>query len=159
MDPRTCLLRKAISSLILVVAASSARSDHWVIVDLHPKGCEYSHANAVGSGGQAGQADIIGSLWHASLWNGTAGSWVDLNPAGSAYSEVRGVSGGYQAGFARFDTGRAGIWNGTAASWVDLHPAVARVSYADDVDGNQQVGFCEIGGRFHASLWTSTAAS
>ena len=60
---------------------------------------------------------------HASLWSGTAASWVDLNPNGATTSEAWDVRGGQQVGRALV-TGlgwHASVWSGSASSWLDLH--------------------------------------
>jgi len=96
-------------------------------VDLSPvESTSSSSSSAYGvSGGQQVGFAQIGSNKHASLWSGTAASWVDLNPAGAIWSFATGVSGGLQVGYACFNemyvVQRAGLWSGTAGSWVDLH--------------------------------------
>jgi hypothetical protein len=118
---------------------------------------------------QAGESTING-MTRASLWTGTAASWVDLSPAGSVYSRAFGVYGGQQVGHADFlvdsppnvfpvAQSRAGVWSGTASSWVSLHPADAALSIAWGTSGNQQVGHAAINGNDHAGLWSGTAAS
>ena len=94
---------------------------------------------------------------HASLWTGTAASWVDLHPTGTTSSMARGVRDGQQVGRASVDAAaRASLWTGSAASWVDLTPAGADgPSYTWGVYGGQQVG----GTDAHASLWSGSAAS
>lgn len=82
---------------------------------------EGSDALASSGSQQAGHA-LVGGLTRASLWSGTAASWVDLTPAGSMQSIAYAASGSQQAGFA--DVGgidRASLWSSTADSWVDLH--------------------------------------
>jgi hypothetical protein len=54
-------------------------------------------AYAASGGQQAGYA-IVGEAYRASLWSGTAASWVDLHPAGSTESFAFAASGGQQAG-------------------------------------------------------------
>jgi hypothetical protein len=96
----------------------------WTVVSLHPAGAHSSRAYGISGGKQAGYA-IIGGNNHASLWSGTAASWVDLHallPAG-AYSQSEAqsvdVSAGdiWVAGFATdISTGRdhAMLWHYTA---------------------------------------------
>jgi len=74
-------------------------------------------------GGQQVGVAKINDLNRASLWSGTAASWVDLTPTGSNWSIAYGVDGGQQVGYVNFGGGndRAGLWSGTADSWVDLH--------------------------------------
>ena len=95
----------------------------------------------------------------ASLWSGTAASWIDLNPTGSTLSNLNAVDVGQQVGSVRISNiDRASLWTGTAASWVSLNPAEASSSSALGVSGGQQVGFAFIG-TSHAGFWTGTAAS
>jgi hypothetical protein len=103
-----------------------------------------SRVNAVDGGQQAGYADV-GGVTHASLWSGTAASWVDLHPAGATDVQcVMPSAAGSRWGaplWAGCD--RASLWSGTAASWVDLHglpagrtsgPARARGISSDGVN-------------------------
>jgi hypothetical protein len=102
-------------------------------VDLNPAHSSESKASAVSAdgpgvppGGEVGgytRPSNASGRTHASIWHGSAESWVDLN--GTAYSsEVRGVAGGYQVG--NFNPGgpllplRASLWHGTAESLEDL---------------------------------------
>jgi len=53
-------------------------------VDLNPAGASQSRTAGVYGGQQVGSALVGGELyvggeWHASLWSGTAASWVDLH--------------------------------------------------------------------------------
>ena len=58
---------------------------------------------------------IIGKP-NASVWSGTAGSWVGQLPAGALYSEGRGAYGNRQVGNALFNGFfHGGVWTGTAA--------------------------------------------
>ncbi len=88
----------------------------------------------------------MGGSFRASLWSGTAASWVDLNPAGSAMAEAYGVTGPNQVGWALVGgVGRASLWSGTAASWVDLHPAGMEFSQLYAAFGPYQVGYVDVG--------------
>ncbi|MCP2732656.1 GC-type dockerin domain-anchored protein, partial [Limnofasciculus baicalensis] len=63
-------------------------------VDLTPAGATESVAFAASGGQQAGGA-IVGGVRRASLWSGTAASWVDLHafvPAGFSQSTALGIS-------------------------------------------------------------------
>lgn len=131
----------------------------WTVTYLHPSIAERSAAHATTGTPQVGQA-LIGGDWHASLWSGTASSWVDLNPVDSTLSLAHATSGSQQAGYAYINNvGQASVWSGTAASWVSLHPAGATVSEAYDTTGTQQVGYAAVGDKWHASLWSGTASS
>lgn len=100
---------------------------------------------------------------HASLWTGTAASWVDLNPSGMQ-SIAYAVDSGEQVGVVRPLTGslneRASLWRGTAASIVNLHPAEAIWSIAKDVHNGEQVGTFVASDLLRvAVLWRGTLAS
>lgn len=146
---------KTIVFATLVFGAVASANAQWTVVSLHPAGVVFpSEAYGVGVGQQVGYARV-GSR-HASLWSGSASSWVDLNPPVATISEALGVSGGQQVGYAEvFAVVRASLWNGSAASWVDLHPTGATESVAYAVSGGQQVGYA---GR-RASLWSGSATS
>ena len=65
----------------------------------------------------------IGGNLHASLWSGTAASWVDLNPAGASASELSGISGGHQVGYAVIGGVKHGlVWSGAPDRYMDLNP-------------------------------------
>ncbi|MGI8923404.1 MAG: hypothetical protein ACR2HJ_05090 [Fimbriimonadales bacterium] len=131
----------------------------WTVVNLHPAGATSSQAYGVDGGQQVGYA-IVGGVERASLWTGTAGSWVDLNPAGSTTSKAYDVDAGQQVGWAIVGgVYRASLWSGTAGSWVDLHPAGSTGSVAWGVHGGQQVGYAYVGGVTRASLWSGAAGS
>jgi hypothetical protein len=65
---------------------------------------------------------VIGGVGRASLWRGSAASWLDLTPAGSDGGIAYATHAGQQVGYA--DVGgqaHAALWSGTASSWLDLH--------------------------------------
>jgi hypothetical protein len=102
----------------------------------------------------------VGGVTRASLWSGTADSWVDLNPAGSTESSAYAASGGQQAGQAQVGgVYRASLWSGTADSWVDLNPAGSSESSAYAASAGQQVGGAFVNDAWRASLWSGTADS
>ena len=78
--------------------------------------------NAIDNGRQAGR---VGN--HASIWSGTADSWLDLHPASAVSSEAHCMSGDWQIGYVSIEVApgerrdHASIWRSTAESWVDLH--------------------------------------
>jgi hypothetical protein len=154
------VLRGGLAAALIGAAASTA-SAQWTVINLHPAGTIASVASGVGSGQQVGYAQVGPTVGHfrASLWSGTAASWVNLHPTGMGYSIGYGADGGQQVG-EYYPDGfpRAALWNGTAGSWVDLHPAGPSQSSALGVGGGQQVGRTYLGG-YHAALWTGTAAS
>jgi hypothetical protein len=128
-----------------------------------------SHALAVRDGQQVGYAYGPNVPSRASLWYGTASSWVDLNPSGQYSSAARGTDGVQQVGDTYVgnvgNVRHASLWTGTAESWVDLHPVGAHFSLAFGVDRGQQVGYVNFAGyaqpktsRSHAALWHGSAA-
>ena len=128
--------------------------------NLHPLvGVGYSQAIGF-YGNQIGTVND-GVRDNASLWNGTAASWVNLNPTGAARSVCNGIHAGTQVGAASFGGQlRAGYWKGTAASWVELHPAGFVASEAKAVHGTEQVGVVYLDSVVtHASLWNGSGAS
>ncbi len=101
----------------------------------------------------------------ATMWEGTAASYVDLNPPGVDASTIRGASAQCQVGFTQsfatnFDS-RATVWFGSAASAVSLHPSGAKDSLAVAAWGSQQGGsarFFSSNLNSHAVLWSGTAS-
>ncbi|MGI8923508.1 MAG: hypothetical protein ACR2HJ_05620 [Fimbriimonadales bacterium] len=150
-------MKYAAGAIALFLAACA--NAQWTVVNLHPAGATQSAAFGIDGGLQGGYAEV-GGVVRASLWTGTAGSWVDLHPAGARESLVYGVGGGQQVGYA--GVGRnlhASLWSGTAGSWVDLNPSEAVQSEAFGVHSGQQAGYAIVGGDHHASLWSGTAKS
>ncbi len=138
-------------------------------IDLHPlaagagESIAYGVADGLGgSGQQAGSAQVggVSGKLHASLWAGTASSWVDLHPAGWVNSVLYATDGVQQVGYA--DMGgfaHAGLWTGSAGSFIDLNPADAMQSVARAVRNGTQAGFATVFGINRASVWSGTAAS
>ena len=160
---RQTLGMSIIAAVILAISVpvSSVNAGMWTVTNLHPAGSLESHANGVGGAQQVGTA-LVGGQRRASLWNGTAASWVDLNPAGATWSEAYGVSDGQQVGYVSTAAGfYASLWSGSAASLVNLHPAGGFAhSWANDVSADQQVGDVCVDFLYcFASLWSGTAAS
>jgi len=135
-------------------------------VDLHPEsGAAISSAFDVSRGQQVGYVRLPppqpgGNTQDvASLWTGSAASWVNLNPAGAISSQAYSVLNGLQVGVA---DERASLWRGTAASWVDLHafvPAEFSTSAATDISSDGATltiagyGFNTITNRTEALIW------
>ncbi len=71
----------------------------WTSIDLHPDSATESHALGVGDGQQVGYA-VVGNRKVASLWEGTAATWVSLDPAGASESVAYRTRGGVQVGYA-----------------------------------------------------------
>lgn len=138
---------------------TTAGEAYWSVALLNPVGSTESGAYAASGAQQVGSA-TVGGIKRASLWNGTAESWVSLHPVGTSASEAWATSGGQQVGWAQIGGAqRASLWSGTAASWVSLHPAGATSSQANATTGAQQVGYATVGGVSRASLWNGTADS
>lgn len=134
-------------------------------MDLHPEGFGSSVAFGTDGSQQVGTVST-GIRLHASLWQGSASTWVDLDPGRFSNSEAYGVGGGQQAGYVEVGyPPHASVWTGSADSWVDLHPAGAWGSIAYAADGGQQIGVIYCGGEGndwgipHASLWSGSATS
>jgi hypothetical protein len=131
----------------------------WTSVDLHPTVATESHALGVGDGQQVGYVVINGTKT-ASLWSGTAATWVSLAPPGATESIAYRTREGVQVGYATIAGRRiAGMWSGTAASWTPLEPAGATDSVAYGVEGGHQVGYAVVNGVQLASLWSGTPQS
>jgi hypothetical protein len=123
----------------------------WSVTSLHPIGADYSFANAVGCGREAGYVTLPGNIDHAALWGGTPQSWLDINPGGAARSQLYGADCVRQVGFAEIGNSTHAGWSaGSAASWHDLHPqGDPSDSRAHGIDGEWIVGTRD--GR--ATLW------
>src|SRR5256885_9813905 len=115
-----------IRSIILISALPASASAQLTVINLNPAGATTSsQANSVQGGQQVGYA-LVGGIARASLWSGTAASWLNLDPISSFGSNANAVDAGQQVGYVNL-TGeaRASLWSGTAASRVDLQPAGA----------------------------------
>src|SRR5262245_39928051 len=88
------------SAVIIFAAASIQARAQLTVINLHPAGASGSAAfDATGTQQQVGYADVSGQR-HASLWSGTAASWVDLNPfyvTGESVAEA--TTGSQQVGY------------------------------------------------------------
>lgn len=140
-------------------------------VNLHPNVPEasagVSTVFAISGSQQGGHVfQAFGYDWfsRASLWSGSAASWVNLHPAGGqTHSSVRGMAGTQQVGWTAWSgvhPERAALWHSTAASYISLHPIGSTYSEAFATNGTQQVGYF-INSAFiqHAALWSGTADS
>jgi hypothetical protein len=154
-------LHTIVAGIAVVTGLStSLASAQSAVINLHPPGAPYSAISGLSASHQVGAVSVGGEA-HASLWSGTAATWVDLNPAAASNSAAAEASDLQQVGYAQVNgIMRASLWSGTAASWVDLHPAGYARSIAADTSGTQQVGFVAFSnGMAHASLWSGTADS
>lgn len=151
--------RQMLGAAVLVGVMTLTASAQWKVINLHPAGATESRAEGVHDGQQVGYA-VVGGARLASLWSGTAASWVNLGSAAAFESLATGVYGGRQVGYAAVGgVGRASLWSGDADSWVDLHPAGATSSFAMGAGECCQAGWARIVGVEHACLWTGSAAS
>ncbi len=73
-------LKSSIGLVALTCLLAISAKGQWTVINLHPGGnVAQSLLFGVGGGQQAGYA-IVNNAFHASVWSGTAASWVDLNP-------------------------------------------------------------------------------
>jgi hypothetical protein len=159
--------RSVLGAVLSFGATVSTVSAQWAVINLHPEGPFDSYAVSVQDGQQVGYVRMPGTfLEHASVWSGSAASWVDLHPLGATQSRASSVSNGLQFGWACcFDPPSPGsvvhhamMWSGTADSWSDLSPA----GMFGEVNGSaagQQVGTSNSATWTHAGLWSGSAGS
>ena len=156
------LQSKIVVGVVLTCCIPCAAHAQWTVTSLHPLGGDSSTATGLDGTTVVGSVVVSGGISpHASIWSGTAASWIDLNPAGAEHSNGFGAGGGVQVGYVSIGPGPfASLWTSSAASWVNLHPAGASYSYAYGTDGLQQVGQVTYGVFDHrAGLWNGSAAS
>lgn len=154
-------MKNSLAAIVVAILSSSAVSAPagWTVTNLNPTGSTFSTTRAISQGQQVGYT-IIGGKQRASLWSGTANSWVDLAPANAVSSAAYGVDGGYQTGQVVLNgVQRASLWNGTSASRIDLHPTGATQSNALAISGSQAAGYATIGGIDRAGVWSGSAGS
>jgi hypothetical protein len=152
------------------------RASMWIAdtggwVNLHPTGTEAVASRVTGASyylqcgvlyddGPPGQPQPT----RASIWSGSAASWVSIHPLGAASSFAAAATyGNRQVGFVKLASleaaDRASLWRGTATSWVDLHPAGATESRALADSGLWQAGWATFDGVQRAGRWRDSAAS
>src|SRR6476646_8920764 len=69
-------------TIMLLLSARAANAVFYTVTLLHPSGFYGSQAFGVSGNSQAGVSTAAtGSPSHATLWSGTAASYVDLHPA------------------------------------------------------------------------------
>ena len=88
------ILRTLCVAAFASLCVSATAHAQWTVTNLNPAGSLFSNAYAASGGQQAGYADV-GGVIRASLWSGTAASWVDLHaflPAGFSESRAQGIS-------------------------------------------------------------------
>ena len=162
-----CRAQAMFRALMWIAGIPAAANAQWTLTNLHPAAASTSRATGVHGGQQVGYAMVGGVYQHASLWTGSAASWIDLMPAGAFESRAFAVDAGVQAGWASGSPtpyAHAGVWSGAAAAWVDLHPNVFPPfthSFVSGAGSGMQVGAVyPLGGTYwRASLWSGSAAS
>jgi hypothetical protein len=114
---------------------------------------------------QVGSVEVILNAWtgqsvqFASLWAGTASSWVPLSLSNS---EAVGVHNGVQVGWESREVTSprfACLWRSTPESYQSMHPAAATSSVLIGVLDNHQVGAAQFDGRWKAGIWSGTPES
>lgn len=131
----------------------------WSVTVLHPAGKSESQVYYGSPSTQVGYI-IQNGNFHASVWQGSAASWIDLNPQNVSISVATGVTGGLQAGYALMGNDyEASLWSGTSESRLSLHPAGTTASVIHGAGPTRQVGYTYTSGRYRAALWSGTAAS
>jgi len=113
------------------------------------------------------QAGYVGGpqTRYASLWLGTAASWINLHPssAGIQGSECAAIGDGQQVGcvWGEDQLAQAALWTSTAESFTSLAPAGFVQSRAGACARGFQVGHVSTTDRglnAHAALWGGSAA-
>jgi hypothetical protein len=144
---------------VLLSAGQQGHASTWSVINLHPGSATASRAYGVEGGQQVGYAFFPPNGPRASLWTGSAGSWVDLHPPALA-SIAYAVHGGQQAGMAGIAQQQASLWTGSAGSWINLNPPGSSLSEAFDVFNGQQVGYSGPStNQSRATLWNSSPGS
>ncbi len=88
-------------------------------INLNPPVATYSRVRAARGGVQVGKAQVpTRGSETASLWRGSADSWVDLGALLPGHSDAQATDGVWQVGNW---AGSAMVWRGTAASWQSLN--------------------------------------
>lgn len=127
--------------------------------DLTPPGQAYSRVLDVFRTYQVGYC--ASTYTHgASLWRGSAGSFVNLHPQGYLSSAAYAMEGQRVVGYATYsvyDPPRAAVWTSPSpAGLVNVHPAGWRGSIIHDTDGVRHVGVLTGSQSIHAGIWEGT---
>lgn len=148
------------AALAVLMTAAPAPAQ-WTVSNLHPGGGVLQSTATGTSGVQQVGWTGFDQFPRASLWSGSAGSWIDLHPNGAVRSIAYGTSGSQQAGRVSFNafTYRAALWNGTAESWTDLTPLGAVSAGAYAIAGSQQAGYSTFPLGTFAGIWNGSAES
>jgi hypothetical protein len=144
-------------ALLAVVAITPCAIADISFVNLHPSGASASYCHAVDGGRQVGES-VVGLDGVASLWAGSAGSWMGLNPVGVTSAVAWDVVGTQHAGQVNPGAARATLWSG--GTLIDLHPASgASSSQVYGLSATHQAGYIRVGTTNRASVWSGTSAS
>lgn len=151
--------RTAVAAIVLSLTAHvGANPSTWTVTNLHPSRAAESFAYRISNGQQVGWS-TVGGAHHASVWTGSAASWVDLHPAGASLSEAYGVYDGMQVGRAVVGgVDRATLWSGSAPG-VNLTPSGSPSSQAQGISAGTQVGYAAVNGWNHAGTWSGSSAT
>lgn len=79
------------------LAFAQSACAQWTVTNLNPSGATRSWSLSASGSWQVGDVTRTG-VQRASLWTGTAASWIDLSPSGATTSRAEGVSGSQQVG-------------------------------------------------------------
>lgn len=168
MNTPTPTTVRVAAALGLCVIASTA-SAQWSVVNLHPSQFGATNSLIRGAGG-AQQVGVVTTpdnvIAMATLWTGSAASYVNLNPDGIVASVALAAGGGQQGGYIfQGNDFNPAVWSGTAASFVNLLPDVgpgpARSGLVHAVAAGRQGGSVVQfpNSQSVASLWSGTAES
>lgn len=131
----------------------------WTALVLHPPSARLSSLTTLAPGLQAGDLGV-GPFNRASLWRGSAETFVDLHPPDAEQSWISAAEGAAQIGSVQIGNApRAAMWTGTPESRVDLNPAAAAGSFALGAGGVHQVGIAFLPAGQRAALWSGTPES
>src|SRR5690348_427968 len=90
-------MNRMLVGFVLAAYSLSAQAQ-WTATILTPPGSTHTYGYGVSHGQQAGIA-VLGDIWRAGYWSGSAASWVNLHPGSANSSGANGVSAGQQVGY------------------------------------------------------------
>lgn len=130
-------------------------------IDLNPAGKTTSDIYGMANGQQVGVSYDENFVIEASMWSGTAASYVSLQPVGVELAVALCTDGVHQGGYATVpgQGQHAFMWSGTAASAVDMNPTGVSGSTINALNGMFQVGsfFDDVTNKTHARVWMGSA--
>ena len=143
------------------------------VIDLHPKGFDYSYATSIYNNIQGGYSAIYKQnpyepdvQNHAMIWFGNSLHYVDLHLDNCYHTYVYDLDQSQQVGLGAIKYGPmvALLWTGSVDSCVNLHPEGYARSCANGVRNGIQVGSASVRvGEYdlypHAMLWEGTPES